>query len=111
MVDGVGLVGVELWLGRGVGDGLGDADKVEVGVFVSVGEAVRVGMIGVNVGRGVGVTVGVGDWYQREVGVNVRVEGIIGEGVTSTSGGYSSSMADIQSRPSVSAYSLKRAAG
>ena len=89
MVDGVGLVGVELWLGRGVGDGLGDADKVEVGVFVSVGEAVRVGMIG----------------------VNVRVGGIIGEGVTSTSGGYSSSMADIQSRPSVSAYSLKRAAG
>ena len=65
---------------------------------------------GVKVGRGVGVSVGVGDTYQRGVGETVRVGGVIGEGVISASGGYSSSMADCQSIPAFEDASLETTA-
>ena len=64
-------------------------------------------MLGVKVGRGVrvgnGVRVGSGVRVAVAVGGNKRV------GVTSTSGGYSSSMAVYQLSPLVNANSVKRA--
>ena len=78
---------------------------------VDKGGLVGVIWTGVKVGRGVEVDVGVGDIYQRGVGVSVRTGGNTGEGVIIVSGGYNSSIAVCQSKPSVMANSLKRAAG
>jgi hypothetical protein len=72
---------------------------------------VGVARMGVSVGRGVEVVVGVRVWYQRGVGLGVRVGGIRAVGVTSASGGYSSSMAVRQSRPLVKTNSLSLEAG
>ena len=62
---------------------------------------------GVNVGRG--VRVGNGVQVGRGVRVGVRVGGKTFVGVTSTSGGYNSSIAEYQSKPLVRANSVKRA--
>ena len=78
------------------------------GVGVNVGEPVGVGdnvavrvAYGVRVGRFVGVDV--------KVGVGVRVGANTRVGVISASSGYSSCMAEYQSRPLVNANSVKRA--
>jgi hypothetical protein len=86
---------------------MGDAVRVDV----AAGVCVTVGVSGVSVGRGEEVMVGVGDWYQRGVGEGVRVDGTSGVDVTRASGGYSSSMAEVQSSPPVLMYSLNRVAG
>ncbi|OQY86316.1 MAG: hypothetical protein B6D40_01660 [Anaerolineae bacterium UTCFX3] len=87
--------------GNGVFDGSGVA--VTVGVKVNVGCGVEVG---------VSVLVGVGDGPRVNVGTGVRVGVSVGGsrsvGVIRISGGYSSSMAVGQSRPSVRTNSVKR---
>ena len=77
---------------------------VDEGVRVIVG--VRVAE-GVKVGRG--VRVGNGVHVGRGVRVGVSVGGNTFVGVTRISVGYSSSIAEYQSRPPVSANSVKRA--
>ena len=87
--------------------GVGEGIKVFVGEGVFVGGAGVGERVAVPVARGVRVGAGV------SVGVNVRVGvsegGRTWVGVMSASIGYSSRMAEYQSKPLVNANSLKRA--
>jgi hypothetical protein len=98
--------------GYGVGDGnVGImVGGVEVGSGVDVGRGVLVA-VRVLVGRGVLVAVGLGPGVRDGTGVfeGVAVGGNTGVGVRRASAGYSCSIAEYQSRPSINANSVKRA--
>jgi len=83
-----------------VGDGSGVTD----GVTVMVGGGGWLGVpVGLRVRVGNGVRVGIGVFVEVGVGGKTLV------GVSNTSGGYSSSMAEYQSSPPVRVNSVKRA--